>query len=145
MDKANLVTSKKLPSFVQKICRYITDSELNYFFSKSDFLLLPYKKIYQSGVLDAAIYFKSPVLLSDIEYFNLFIDDYPSFGELISPCDPHHIAYMIERISRDDLDKVYYNDKEINNYINAHDSSRLIDAIENVLKKERLEKYLWNN
>lgn len=132
-DKAKLVVNEKLPEFVKKICRYINDSELNYLFSKTDFLLLPYKKIYQSGVLDTAVYFHKPVILSDVPYFCDFIYKYPSFGEIVSPCTGNNLASMMNNVVQLKTEKVYFLDNDINQYHEDHDSKKLINKIKEQL------------
>lgn len=62
------------------IDRHITDDELVYLYSNTDYVLLPYKKSSQSGILAMSAYFKKPMILSDIPYFKSVIDSYPSFG-----------------------------------------------------------------
>lgn len=46
--------------------RYIPDSELTYFYSAADLVVLPYRKIYQSGVLLMSMSFGRPVLASNL-------------------------------------------------------------------------------
>ncbi|SFC95988.1 glycosyltransferase family 4 protein [Algibacter pectinivorans] len=47
--------------------RFITDSEKDMFFKISDLVVIPYKKIYQSGVLLTALSYPSIVLCSNLE------------------------------------------------------------------------------
>ncbi len=62
--------------------RHINDDELVYLYSKTDFVLLPYKKSSQSGIFAMACYFKKPTLLTDIPYFRSMINEFPSFGRI---------------------------------------------------------------
>lgn len=64
--------------------RHINDDELVYLYSKTDFILLPYKKSSQSGIFAMACYFKKPMLLTDIPYFKSMITEFPSFGRVCS-------------------------------------------------------------
>lgn len=66
------------------IDRHISDDELIYLYSNTDYVLLPYKKSSQSGIFEMSAFFRKPMLLSDIPYFNEVITDYPSFG-MIAP------------------------------------------------------------
>ena len=60
--------------------RHINDDELVYLYKNTDYVLLPYKKSSQSGIFAMAEYFKKPMLLSDIPYFQKMISEFPSFG-----------------------------------------------------------------
>ena len=45
---------------------FIAHDDVPYYFSASDLVILPYKKIYQSGVLLMAMSYEKPVLVSDL-------------------------------------------------------------------------------
>lgn len=64
--------------------RHINDDELVYFYSMTDYILLPYKKSSQSGIFAMAAYFHKPMLLSDIPYFKAMLEEFPSFGKIAS-------------------------------------------------------------
>lgn len=49
-----------------KIIRFITDEERHFFFGKADALVLPYRKIFQSGVLLLSMSYGLPVIASDL-------------------------------------------------------------------------------
>lgn len=55
--------------------RYILDEEVNAFYSAADCVVLPYKKIYQSGVLLMAMSYGIPVLASDLDGMAEVIQD----------------------------------------------------------------------
>lgn len=55
--------------------RFIDDDELPTFFSASDLIVLPYRRIYQSGVLLMAMSYGIPVLASNIEGMTEIIQD----------------------------------------------------------------------
>lgn len=60
IDELNLVDRVKL------FIRYISDEELPAFYASADVMVLPYKRIYQSGVVLMAMTFGTPVMVSDI-------------------------------------------------------------------------------
>lgn len=144
VDKANLISPKSLPDYVTKICRYIDDNELNYLFSQSDYILLPYKEIYQSGVLDVAIYFEKPVILSDLEYFINFSSKYPSFCTLISPLSSKNLAGIINEIANNQIKKDFYVKEDLRKYIDDHDMANLLIQMKNTLIKYGLSDRLTN-
>jgi glycosyltransferase involved in cell wall biosynthesis len=55
--------------------RYIPDSEVADYYAAADLVILPYKKIYQSGVLIMAMSYSKPVVVSDIEGMTELISD----------------------------------------------------------------------
>lgn len=62
----NIIESERIQGFVDCRIRYIPDSEVSAYYSAADLIVLPYKKIYQSGVLLMAMSYGTPVLASDI-------------------------------------------------------------------------------
>lgn len=94
------------------IRRKISDNESNYLYSKCDYVILPYRTSYQSGVLEAALYFKKPVIISDIFYFKKFINSYPSFGEICEP-DSRAIAVLLNSIPLLHKTKRYYSENDL--------------------------------
>jgi len=46
--------------------RFIPHDDVEYYYSASDLVVLPYKKIYQSGVLMMALSYEKPALVSDL-------------------------------------------------------------------------------
>lgn len=55
--------------------RYIPDYEVPYYYAAADAVVLPYRKIYQSGVLLMAMSYGRPVVVSDIEGMTEVITD----------------------------------------------------------------------
>lgn len=64
---------------IEKNCslhiRYIPDDELSTFYSMADLIVLPYRKIYQSGVLLMAMSFGVPVLTSNLSGMTEIVND----------------------------------------------------------------------
>ena len=84
--------------------RHINDDELVYLYSHTDYVLLPYRKSSQSGILAMAAYFRKPMILSDIPYFKTIIEQYPSFG-ICGSIDDYHT--LIEQIINMPYDNFY--------------------------------------
>lgn len=89
-----ILSSRKNIHFIN---RYIEDEELDYLFSIADFTILPYKEIFQSGVLEVAVNYKLPVILSNAKYFESFLSNYPSFGILIRDLTPNGIKNVLSQ------------------------------------------------
>jgi len=62
----NIINELNIADRVIKIIRFITDDERDYLFKRCDALILPYRKIFQSGVLLLAMSYGLPVIASDL-------------------------------------------------------------------------------
>jgi len=74
--------------------RYIEDAEAAYFYLCADLVVLPYLRIYQSGVVLEAMSHGSPVLVSDIPGMLEVIDDERT-GFVFKSGDPAHLSQRI--------------------------------------------------
>jgi len=61
--------------YVEQRIGFIDNEEVPYYFNAADVIALPYKKIYNSGVLIRAMSFGTPVLASNFGPFKEFIHD----------------------------------------------------------------------
>lgn len=61
-----LIDELKISNRVIKLIRFISDDERDYLFKQCDALVLPYRKIFQSGVLLLAMSYGLPVVASDL-------------------------------------------------------------------------------
>lgn len=61
-----MIDEKKIASFVKADIRYIPDEETPWFYAASDVVVLPYRRIYQSGVLLMAMSFECAVVASNL-------------------------------------------------------------------------------
>jgi glycosyltransferase involved in cell wall biosynthesis len=61
-----LIDELELRAVVKLDIRYIPDAELTNFYRAANILVLPYRRIYQSGVVLMAMTFGTPVLVSNI-------------------------------------------------------------------------------
>ena len=83
-DNTNFSELKQNYRNIYVFDRHINDDELIYFYQFTDYVLLPYRKSSQSGIVEMAAFFKKPMILSDITYFKSFINKFSSFGILSS-------------------------------------------------------------
>ena len=70
-----MISKLKLSDRVHPMIRYITNDERNKLFNFSDLAILPYKKIYQSGVMLLAMSYGLPVIASDLPANKLIINE----------------------------------------------------------------------
>lgn len=87
-NDAHLIVKKRIGEIKElvscsTILRFIEDEELNYLFDNTDIVLLPYEEVSQSGILEAAVYFRKKMILTDIPYFKSFSQQYPSFSYIV--------------------------------------------------------------
>lgn len=63
----SIITHLNIQSKIIPIIRFITDEERDFLFKKCDALVLPYRKIFQSGVLLMALSYGLPIVASDLD------------------------------------------------------------------------------
>lgn len=85
----------------QKI-QFIPDEEMELYFKAADLLVLPYRQIFQSGILFLAFSFGLPVVASDVGCFRDDVIEGET-GFLCKPGDPFELAECIEKYFRSDL------------------------------------------
>ena len=64
---------------ISKYCKldikFISHSDVSNYYSAADIVILPYRKIYQSGVLMMSLSYKKPVVVSDLPSFKEIIEN----------------------------------------------------------------------
>jgi glycosyltransferase involved in cell wall biosynthesis len=83
---------------------FVPDSETELYFKAADVLVLPYKHIFQSGVLFLAYNFGLPVLAADVGSLHEDVEEGET-GFMFKPEDPADLARAIERYFDSDLYK----------------------------------------
>jgi len=117
----NLIDELDVDKYCVKEIRYIENEEVANFFKASDAVILPYKKIYQSGVLLHAMSFGCPVIASAIPGMQEIIDDEHN-GLLFKSSDPMALARVME---------------------NFLDAPELAKTIANNATSQLLTRYSW--
>lgn len=130
-DKSGSLANVELPQNVVAICRYIRDDELNYLFANAQAVLLPYKEIYQSAVLETVVYFQKYAIMSDVRAFKDFSERYPSFGTIYSPNDGAALASCMKKVVENACS---YNADDIQKYEEDRDIEKLISQMRKVSK-----------
>ena len=70
-----LLMKKKLNDYCILHTKFIPHSLVKYYYAASELVVLPYKKIYQSGVLMMTLSYEKPVLVSDLPPLTEVIND----------------------------------------------------------------------
>jgi glycosyltransferase involved in cell wall biosynthesis len=81
---------------------FIPDHDIEVYLKAADVLVLPYKEIFQSGVLFLAYSFGLPVVAADVGSFREEIIEGET-GFLCRPCDPEDLTRVIETYFASDL------------------------------------------
>jgi len=85
---------------VRFIDRFVTDAEIPAYFRRADVVVLPYRRIDQSGVLYTALAFGKAMVLSDVGGFSE-IGRVHGAAELVPPDDPAALREAIARLLGD--------------------------------------------
>jgi D-inositol-3-phosphate glycosyltransferase len=102
--------------------QFIPDEEMELYLKGADVLVLPYKEIFQSGVLFLAYSFGLPVVATDVGSFREEIVEGRT-GFLCKPGDPAELAKAIETYFTSDLFKnLKVRRQELKDYANANHS-----------------------
>ena len=114
-DSRNIINNNYFRIHDKCVCitRYINDDEMKFLYTNCDFIILPYKEISQSGVLETAVKFNKPTITSKNNYFTEFFDKYPSFGHCIDTSNTIIFAESILKICRTKSNN-YFKNEELN-------------------------------
>lgn len=102
---------------VTVVRRHISDNELTFLYSNTDYVALPYRKTSQSGILEMAFYFRRPIIASDLPYFRKALTEFPSFG-LLAGNTAESFANALAETARRHRSAAYYNENEYSRYEN---------------------------
>lgn len=110
---------------VQRI-EHVPDGETELYFKAADVLILPYTRVFQSGVLFLAYSFGLPVIASDVASFRDDVDEGET-GFLCKPCDSADLAKVLETYFESELFKnLDRRRQDIRNYANARNSWNVV-------------------
>lgn len=85
---------------VRFVERFVPDNQIPAFFRRADLVVLPYRRIDQSGVLYTALAFGKPMVLTDVGGFSE-VGRRDGAAELVPPGDPAAMRETIERVLAD--------------------------------------------
>jgi len=70
-----IIDENNLSEYILLHAKFIPQEDVEHYYCASDLVVLPYKKIYQSGVLMMALSYERPVLVSDLPPLKEIISD----------------------------------------------------------------------
>lgn len=85
---------------VRFVTRYLAEPEVPAFFRRADLVVLPHREVDQSGVLNVALAFGKPILMTAIGGFEEVARD-TGAGRLVTPGDPEALAGAIGELLGD--------------------------------------------
>jgi glycosyltransferase involved in cell wall biosynthesis len=102
--------------------QFIPDEDMEVYLKAADVLVLPYKDIFQSGVLFLGYSFGLPVIVTDVGSFREEVVEGET-GYLCKPGDPADLARIIETYFASDLFRnLTTNRQKIKDYADTHHS-----------------------
>ena len=109
-----LIQRLGIDNMVECHYNYIPNEEVGSYFKNTDLVVLPYKKIYQSGVLLLSMSYGRPVLVSDLEAFTEIIEDNEN-GFIFKQNSAEDLARKLEYIcnNKEQLDLVASNANQL--------------------------------
>ena len=113
---------------IQRI-EHIPDEDTELYFKAADVLALPYKQIFQSGVLFLAYNFGLPVIAADVGSLRNDVVEGRT-GFLCRPCDPDALAVVIGTYFESALFKgLSERRQEIRDYVRSRNSWDVVGGI----------------
>ena len=122
---------------VEWINQFVPSSELYTAIGNSDLILLPYRKISQSGVLLLALSYRKPILTSDLPSFRETLEGYPN-DYFFRSDSPESLSEMLIHFLDDKINEVmlYRIIEQLNNkYSWANSAQKTIEAYNSVISK----------
>lgn len=92
-----IIDEQKLNDYCILHTKFIPQSLVKHYYAASDLVVLPYKRIYQSGVLMMTLSYEKPVLVSDLPPLTEVINDKVN-GYVFKSEDSENLAHKLNEI-----------------------------------------------
>ncbi|MFC1562510.1 glycosyltransferase family 4 protein [candidate division KSB1 bacterium] len=102
-----IINELNIKNYLMKKIEYISDDESPVYFSAADIVVLPYKNVYQSGIVFLSYAYSRPVITTNVGGLPDAVENGRS-GYLAEPNNPEELAEKIDKIFADpeNLDKM---------------------------------------
>ena len=104
-----IITENNLNDHIIEQTEFIPDEDVEIYFKAADVLILPYKYIFQSGILFLALNFGLPIIATDVGSLREFIIE-GRIGFICRPEDPNDLAEKIDLY----FNSILYKDLSVN-------------------------------
>jgi len=104
------ISRLNLQNDIKTYFEYIKEEDVSSYYEKSDVIILPYKKIYQSGVLLLSLSYGRTVIVSDLEPFKEVIS-HESNGLIFESENPADLARKILQLDKSLINSMTNNSK----------------------------------
>ncbi len=92
--------ARAAPGRVRFVTRYLAEPEVPAFFRRADLVVLPHREVDQSGVLNVALAFGKPIVMTAVGGFEEVVQD-TGAGRLVAREDPGALAGAIRELLAD--------------------------------------------
>lgn len=98
----NLIQEKHLGPLLIKNIKFIEDDDIELYFMAADVLILPYRYIFQSGILFLSLYFGLPIIATNVGSLKNFVEEGKT-GFICEPDDPYLLSDCIVKYFQSDI------------------------------------------
>ena len=95
-----IIKDLKIEKYCKLDIKFIDHKDVSLYYASSDIVVLPYRRIYQSGVLMMSLCYKKPVIVSDLPSFREIIVDQET-GVFFSSDDSLSLANAVSKLMSD--------------------------------------------
>ena len=95
-----IIKDLKIEKYCKLDIKFIDHKDVSFYYASSDIVILPYRRIYQSGVLMMSLCYKKPVIVSDLPSFKEIIVDQET-GVFFSSDDSVSLAQAVSKLMSD--------------------------------------------
>ena len=130
ISKYKNIVNKKYEKNIKWHNEYVSNDEINFYFSSADYIVLPYKTVSQSAIIPMAYDYNKPIIISNLEGLSEFVIP-DKTGYIFESCNEIQLAKIIEKaIQNNDISSMASNINDIKNRYSIKEySERLIKFI----------------
>lgn len=121
-----LIDDLKIKDYVHLFTDFIPTSEVKYYFSACDAVILPYKSATQSGIVQIAMNFRKPVIATDVGGLKEVVLNKKT-GFIVDEIDSGKIAEAINRFYEENLEDTFV--KNIEHEVDKYSWERFTEGM----------------